>query len=70
MGTILLNIRLKSSLPISTTKTGLLLTCIPNPPLDDKKKSETDSETASFYIKVKTNEIRDELMKIIKQYSI
>lgn len=68
LGTILLNIRLNKNLPIVTTKSGLLLTCIPNPPLDDKNKEST--ETASFYIKVKTNEIRDELKGFIKKYSI
>lgn len=68
LGTIMLNIRLKKSLPIQTTKSGLLLivpaSCVPN--LDEK----VTSETASFYIKVKNNETRDELHSVIKNYCV
>lgn len=67
LGTIMLNIRLKQSLPIIPTKKGLLLS-IPNVTSDDK--DERSSETLSFYIKVKTNEIRDELNSFIKKYSV
>ena len=69
LGTIMLNIRL-NKLPIFSTKNGLLLTCIPNPPLDDKNKETNEHVSASFYIKVKNSEIRDELNSIIKKYSI
>ena len=67
LGTIMLNIRLTQSLPIIPTKKGLLLS-IPNVTSDGK--DERSSEAQSFYIKVKTNEIRDELNGFIKKYSV
>lgn len=69
LGTILLNTRLKKSLPIITTKSGILLT-IPNFSSSPNKSKEPEPETASYYIKVKSHEIRDELSSHIKNYSI
>ena len=69
LGTIMLNTRLKKSLPILTTKSGLLLT-IPNIPSSPDKSKKPESETASYYIKVKNNEIRDELNAQIKSFSV
>lgn len=69
LGTILLNTRLKKSLPIIPTKSGVLLT-IPNIPCSPSKSKEPEPETASYYIKVKSHEIRDTLISHIKNYSV
>ena len=69
LGTVMLNIRLKKSLPIIPTKSGLLLT-IPNIPSSPSKSKEPEAETSSYYIKVKSNEIRDELNAQIKSHSV
>lgn len=69
LGTIMMNIRLNKSLPIISTKSGLLLT-IPNIPSSPVKGKEPEPETASYYIKVKNNEIRDELNAQIKSHSV
>lgn len=69
LGTVMLNVRLTKSLPITSTKLGLLLT-VPNIPSSPSKGKEPEVETASYYIRVKNNEIRDELNAQIKNYVV
>ena len=71
-GNILLNIALVESLPVSKAEgKGVLLTCVPNPPLETKKKtdseSDNDKKTVTFLIRVK-KEDSDELMDTITKY--
>ncbi|KAH9418578.1 Nuclear pore complex protein Nup50, partial [Dermatophagoides pteronyssinus] len=81
MGTILLNIALIESLPITKADKGkgVLLTCIPNPPLDankikknnnnDDNSDDNDKQTVTFLIRCKQSdcdELYDNLMKYKK----
>lgn len=64
-GNILLNIMLNSSIPMSRQgKNNVLMVCVPNPPLEDKKDGEAESKTSvSMLIRVKTAQDADELLE-------
>ena len=63
-GNILLNILLTSSVPASRQgKNNVLLVCVPNPPLDDKKPDDTTA--VSMLIRVKAAADADELLEKI-----
>ncbi|RWS06342.1 nuclear pore complex protein Nup50-like protein [Dinothrombium tinctorium] len=67
VGNILLNIQLQPTLPLCSKKNGVLLTCIPNPPLETKNKSSNQS-SVSFFIRVKTSEDASELYKKLSDF--
>ena len=63
-GNILLNILLTSSVPASRQgKNNVLLVCVPNPPLDEKKPDDTTA--VSMLIRVKAAADADELLEKI-----
>lgn len=63
LGNILLNIILNKSIPtIRAGKNGVIIACIPNPPLDGKSDSK---EPVKMLIRVKTSDDADELLEKI-----
>ncbi|XP_042219091.1 nuclear pore complex protein Nup50-like isoform X2 [Homarus americanus] len=65
LGNILLNIILNASIPaIRAGKNGVIIACIPNPPLDGKSKS---TEPVKMLIRVKTGEDADKLLEKINE---
>lgn len=70
-GNILLNIALVESLPIAKAEKGkgVMLTCIPNPEIEPKKKEDEqngDKKTVTFLIRVRPSdceELYDTMMK-------
>lgn len=73
-GNILLNIALVESLPVIKAEKGkgVMLTCIPNPEIEPKKKEEeqengTEKSTVTFLIRVKATD-NDELYDSIVKY--
>lgn len=64
--TILLNIHLQKSLPIVCSENGVLLTCIPNPPLSADDPEEKKSVT--FFIKVKNKLAASKLHDKLEEY--
>ncbi len=69
LGNVLLNISLVDSLPISKADNnkGVLLTCIPNPPLDPKASSDIQN-SVTFLIRVKGNDDCEQLFNHLIQY--
>lgn len=73
-GNILLNIALCKTLPIQKAeKKGILLTCIPNPPIETKKKKkdekddDDDKKSVTYLVRVKATDC-DELYQNIMKY--
>lgn len=65
LGNILLNIILNKSIPtIRAGKNGVIIACIPNPPLDGKSDSK---EPVKMLIRVKTSDDADELLEKINE---
>lgn len=66
VGNILLNILVAGSMPVNRQgKNNVMLSCIPNPPIDEKKKD--DKTPVSMLIRVKNAEDADELFDKIKE---
>lgn len=65
-GTIMLNIRLTKTIPLSQNSNGVIIICHPNPPLVVKDQEITDPVT--FFIKVKTKELAKDLLEQLKKY--
>ncbi|XP_051547569.1 nuclear pore complex protein Nup50-like isoform X2 [Myxocyprinus asiaticus] len=64
LGNILLNIMVPSSMPCSRTgKNNVMVVCVPNPPVDEKKPSTP----VPVLIRVKTAEDADELHQILQE---
>lgn len=67
LGNILLNIVLNSSIPtVRAGKNGVILACIPNPPLETN--AEKSKEPVKMLIRVKTSEDADALLEKINEY--
>ena len=65
-GNILLNVMLQSSIPMSRSgKNNVMMICIPNPPIADKKVEE--GTPVSLLLRVKTAEEADELLEKLKE---
>lgn len=65
LGNILLNIILNKSIPtIRAGKNGVIIACIPNPPLDGKNDSK---DPVKMLIKVKTSDDADALLEKINE---
>lgn len=70
LGNILLNIALVETLPIfkADKNKGVLLTCVPNPPVEPNKKiNEDNKNTVTFLIRVKVADC-DELYQNLLKY--
>ncbi|RWS25532.1 nuclear pore complex protein Nup50-like isoform X2 [Leptotrombidium deliense] len=65
VGNILLNIQLHPSLPLLISKKGVLLTCVPNPPIS----ANDDQSTVTFFIRVKNDEDAKDLLNKLSEYS-
>jgi len=72
-GNILLNIALVDSLPINKADKGkgVMLTCIPNPEIEPRKKDEQNEakQTVTFLIRVKASDCDDLYDTIVKYKS-
>ncbi|XP_043224070.1 nuclear pore complex protein Nup50-like [Amphibalanus amphitrite] len=68
LGNILLNIKLSNSIPTQRMgKNNVMMACVPNPPLDPKKK-EAESSPVPLLIRVKTGDDADELLRQIDEH--
>lgn len=70
-GNILLNIALVESLPVLKAEKGkgVLITCVPNPPIETKKQSnssDSDRNTETFLIRVKQSDSEHLYNKLIE----
>lgn len=63
LGKVLLNIRLNPQQPISVQKNNLLVVSIPNPPLT---VAYNDERPVTYLLRVKTNEIANNLLTTIQ----
>lgn len=68
-GTILLNIALDENLPINMAEDGkgVMLTCVPNPPISTGKKDEDDGKSPlTFLIRVKKEDCQEFYETLLK----
>ena len=64
LGTILLNVRVTTDIPVTVKGNNVFVVCVPNPPLS----KEDPSSPVTYLLRVKTAQTASDLLKTLKEH--